>query len=148
MTEEAQIRSVALFYFFAVLDDTLARQATIKTVRKLQSRLLKQGIEDSKLKATIVSYTNQYWEVLKKQKRKGHSSISYEAGWLLSGSIDMGIWKQFAKEAEDDEFLAIIWSLILKFTDEEVSEGVGVTEGTVRHRVGRGLKLLGSLQAR
>lgn len=144
MTEEAQIKSVALFYFFSVLDDRLARQATVATARKIQQRTLKYNLNTSKIRVNIVSYTNQYWEKLKRQKKQGHSSISYEAGWLLSESIDIGIWKQFAKESEEDEFLAVIWSQILKFSDGEISEGLGVTEGTVRHRVGRGLKLLGS----
>ena len=35
-------------------------------------------------------------------------------GWVLPDEIDLGSWRAFQNEAEDDEFLAVLWSRVLK----------------------------------
>ncbi len=44
---------------------------------------------------------------------------------------------------EPSEVEAVLLSKILGFSDNEIAEGLGVTSGTVRYRIGRGLRHLG-----
>ncbi|MCC7403363.1 MAG: hypothetical protein IT288_03110 [Bdellovibrionales bacterium] len=145
MTEEARIRLLALFFFFAALDERFAQSAAIKALRKCRQRVKSLGNRDEKWPAVIVDVTNSFFNKLKQSKRLP-AAISYEAGWILPEGVDLGPWMEFQKEADLDEFLAVLWSRVLGISDEAISEGLGVSAGTVRHRVGRGLHILGSVK--
>lgn len=145
MINEAQLRSIALFFYFAFQDEKLAEQASAKTIARIQRRQKEQEFQESDIDPIIVSISQKIWKTYKKNIRTTQSSVSVEGGWLLEKDIDLGPWQQFRKESVEDEFLVLIWSKILKFTDESISKGLGVTTGTVRHRVGRALKQLGSM---
>ena len=143
MISEAQLRSIALFFYFAFQDEKLAEQASAKTIARIQRRQKEQDIVEDEMDSIIVSITCKIWRAQKKHIRSTQSAISVEGGWLLQKDVDLGPWQQFRKETVEDEFLVLIWSKILKFSDDSISKGLGVTTGTIRHRVGRGLKLLG-----
>ncbi|MNT80198.1 hypothetical protein D3C72_2196280 [compost metagenome] len=68
-----------------------------------------------------------------------------ESGWLIPEGVDLGPWREFQKTASEDELLTVIWSKILKLSDHEISEGLGITQGTIRYRLGRALRKLGSM---
>lgn len=152
MTEQAQIQSVALFYFFAFLDEKVAFEATSKALVRLKNtKSLKEGEESLDQEsedpaATIVHLTNRHWLKIKDSKVKNPSAVSYEGGWLVPHHVDLGVWRDFKKESDADEFLAVLWSRVLGFSDDSISRGLGVTVGTVRYRVGRGLRLLGTVK--
>ncbi len=144
MISEAQLRSIALFFYFAFQDEKLAEQASAKTIARIQRRQKEQDIAEAEMDSIIVSITQKIWRNHKKYIQNTQSSVSAEGGWLLDKGVDLGPWQQFRKETVEDEFLVLIWSKILKMNDESISKGLGVTTGTIRHRVGRALKLLGS----
>lgn len=148
MLKEAQIKSVALFFFFAFQNESLAKQATVKVLRMCKKRLTKDKMAEDNFAPVIIHNSHLIWKKFSKRKNQPQNALNYEAGWLVPEGVDIGLWKQFHKDADPDEFLAVIWSRILKFTDEEIAEGMAVTVGTVRHRVGRGLRLLGQLMNR
>lgn len=145
MISEAQLRSIALFFYFAFQDEKLAEQASAKTIARIQRRQKEQDIAEDEMDSIIVSITRKIWRAQKKHIRSTQSAISVEGGWLLQKNVDLGPWQQFRKETVEDEFLVLIWSKILKFSDDSISKGLGVTTGTIRHRVGRALKLLGAM---
>jgi len=59
--------------------------------------------------------------------------------------LDLGPWREFQKSSSEDELLSVIWSKILKIDDDDISEGLGITQGTIRYRLGRALRKLGSM---
>jgi len=142
MTDEAQVRSLALFFFFAALEERSAKSATIKALQKCQQKMKRANLSDEKWPSIIVHVTNTFFDQLKQSKRR-LAAISYEEGYLIPDSVDLGPWMEFQKEADSDEFLAVLWSKVLGLSDEAISESLGVTEGTVRHRLARGLHILG-----
>lgn len=148
MLNEAQLRAIALFFYFAFQDEKLAEQASTKVISQVKRRLREQEIAEKDMDAIIVAVTQRVWASQRKNIRSTQSSVTYEGGWILPKDADLGAWRQFRKETTEDEFLVIIWSKLLKFTDDAISKGLGVTTGTVRHRVGRGLKLLGTMTER
>jgi DNA-directed RNA polymerase specialized sigma24 family protein len=75
---------------------------------------------------------------------RGRPQFSLESGWRVPQTLDFAPWKEFQKKAPEEELLALVWSKALNFTDEEISQGLGLTEGTLRFRVGRALRKMGT----
>jgi DNA-directed RNA polymerase specialized sigma24 family protein len=142
MMSDAQIRALAVFFYFAFQDERLSELATGKAIVALKSR--QRANEAGDFFASLVSTTHKIWREYKKNIRSTQSAVSQTGGWLLPTGVDLGPWRQFRKESPDEEFLVIIWSQISKIPYESISKGLGITTGTVRHRVGRGLKRLGA----
>lgn len=142
---EESIRAIANFFFFAFLDEALAGSYSYRVTAKLKTRLRKDArMTPSDQQALIVHLTNEAYAAHRKNLVKGHSLISGEGGWVVADGLDLAPWKQFHKEASDHEMLSVLWSQILGFNDQSIAEGVGVTVGTVRYRVGHGLQKLGA----
>ena len=135
-------RKVAIFFFYAFLDEALATKATLKAVGKFQS--VKSDQETDSL---IVYYTRLIWDQYRNKFVKGRLRLTANKGWLPPDGSELSSWKEFQKQAEDDEILAVIWSHILEIDDANVSRGLGVTKGTVRFRAARGLRRLGVIRA-
>lgn len=136
-----QIRAVALFFHFAFLHDALALQAAQKALSLLRRRAGKNKIYSQ---TQIVEVTWQVFLRYKKSLQRIKPRVGESQAWLLP-SIDFAPWRQFHKESEEGERLALIWSKILGLSDQDVALGLGVSTGTVRFRVGNALRRLGSL---
>lgn len=140
---EAQIRSVALFFFYTFLDKDLALRATVEALRLIEKRIKGRGISDSRNPILVYS-TFKIWKKYSKKKNLKLQNSEFTAeGWIVPGDLKMETWRQFVKEAESSLSLAVIWSKLLGFADKDIAEGLGQTEGSVRYRVGKGLKHLG-----
>ncbi|MCB0419624.1 MAG: hypothetical protein KDD61_01420, partial [Bdellovibrionales bacterium] len=94
----------------------------------------------------LVRMSFKNWEKYQKAKAGKNQNLEGDLAFQLPDGVDLGAWRQFAKDADREELLAVIWSKILKLSDEVIAAGIHVTPGTVRHRVGRGLRLLGELK--
>ena len=141
---EDRIQSLALFFFFSTLEERFAQSITIKALKKCQKKMKRFQLPDKKWPSVIVHVTNTFFNKFKKQKHHP-PAISHKAKCLIPDNIDLSPWIEFQKKADLDEFLAVLWSKVLGFSDESISEGLGVTTGTVRHRLSRGLHILGAI---
>ena len=140
---EVDGKSIALFFFFALLDDLRATEATSQAIQNVKERLSKNP--QLKPSVALVAATNHVWKKNSGRFLRGRHNYSPESGWLLPEALDMGPWKEFQKTAQEDEFLSLIWSQILNISDEDISLGLGISIGTLRYRTGRALRRLGSL---
>ena len=139
---ENDVKSIVLFFFFAFLDEGKAVESATEAVKNYRHRLSKNpGLKYS---VALVAATKQVWEKSRGRFFRGRPNYSSESGWLLPRSMDMGPWKEFQKSAQEEEFLSLIWSQILKISDEDISLGLGISVGTLRYRVGRALRKLGA----
>jgi hypothetical protein len=136
-------KSIALFFFFALLDENRAIEATAEAIQNAKNRISKNV--QLKPEVALVAATHHIWEKHRGRFNRGRPNYSSESGWLLPDGIDMGPWKEFQKSAQEDEFLALIWSHILKISDQDISLGLGISIGTLRYRTGRALRRLGAL---
>ncbi len=140
---EVDVRSIALFFFYALMDEHKAIEAASGAVQLCKEKVSQQsGISSS---AALVWSTHSVWQKFRQRYEKGKHHYSPETGWIFPEEIDLGPWKEFQKISPEEEFLAMIWSQILKISDEDVAVGLGISVGTLRYRVGKGLKRLGSL---
>jgi DNA-directed RNA polymerase specialized sigma24 family protein len=136
------VKAIALFFFFSMLDEKRAIHASAEAFEVCLRKIEKNPEIDKK--ALLVLATEKIWKQHRRKLIRGRPQYSLDSGWKLPDNLDLGLWKEFQKSAPEEELLALIWSRILGFSDQEVSAGLGVTEGTVRFRVGRALRKLGS----
>lgn len=140
-TEE--VRDIAVFFYFSLLNEKLAIEASRKVVIKFNN-LLKRN-PDLRRTATIIHITNQVWSQFhKKNSEQGVVALN-KSRWILPENVDLGPWRQFRKESETNELLITIWSQILGYSHRDIANGLNVSEGTVNHRVGRSLRHLGAM---
>lgn len=142
MTEK-ETQSIALFFFFALLDDQKAIEAASQALALCRVR--KQRNPQLKNSVAVVAATKSVWDKFKVRVARGKPNTSVESGWLLPEGVDLGPWRDFQKSASEDELLTVIWSKILKIEDDDISEGLGITQGTIRYRLGRALRKLGTM---
>ncbi len=143
----ADIRSIALFFYFSLMNEKLAQSASSKVVHQLKIFLKKRHDQVSKFEmhAKVVELTQEHWSRFQTTaKRQGVVALSRSL-WSPPKQTDLGPWRQFYKESDSKEFLSVIWSRILGYEDQEIASGLRLSEGTVRHRVSRGLRHLGSM---
>jgi hypothetical protein len=142
------IRQIGLFFFFALPEETLAMEAaTLAALEFNKSQKIKNNLESHS--QLIHCCHKVLTKILRHHKKpsgsvfKNQNHITNAFEW--SENVDRGPWREFRRTANTTELIAVIWSSILKNSDLDIANGLGVTEGTVRYRVGKGLLLLGSL---
>jgi DNA-binding CsgD family transcriptional regulator len=140
---ETETQSTALFFYFAFLDDQKAIEAATRALVFCRDR--KRKNPELKSSVALVVSTKTIWNRYKARIARGRPNTSIESGWLLPEGVDLGPWREFQKTASEDELLTVIWSKILKISDNDISEGLGITSGTIRYRLGRALRKLGSM---
>jgi hypothetical protein len=138
--EKSQIRSVALFYFFTLLDKNLVYKATADTIKfckREQSRHDKKIINNS----FLVKATYKFWQKYKNQKSRPLIELQeIKESFHIPAKVNFSVWKQFMKDSQTNISLVVVWACLLGFTEKEISEGMEVSHGTVRYRTGKGLK--------
>ncbi|MEO0335438.1 MAG: hypothetical protein AAF202_03540 [Pseudomonadota bacterium] len=153
MTEAVQRRQVALFFYFALQDEKLATQATIKALQKIRKRFEaaqhspkeQKALNQPGHEAVLVAVTQKLWKHFKSTIRSTQSAVTTEGGWQIAEGVQLGPWREFRKESAEDEFLILIWSKVLKLSDHGIAMGLNVSTGTVRYRAGSALRVLGRM---
>lgn len=141
--KEAQIKSVALFFFYTFLDKSLALKATVEALG-LYDKRMKRREGHGTSEPLLVYSTYKVWKKYSKKRNIKAKDLELAAeGWIIPQGLKLEPWREFVKDQDPQLYLAVAWSQLLGFTDKDISEGLGVTEGSIRYRVGKGLKLLG-----
>ena len=140
---ESEVKSIALFFFFAFLDDRRAIEAAAQTVSAF--KLKKKKNPESASAALIVMSTFAIWSKQHLKLNRGNPNFTNEAGWIIPSDLDLGPWREFQKLATRDELLSVIWAKVLGFSETDIAWGLEISEGTVRYRLGRALPKLGSM---
>lgn len=145
MNESAALdaKAIALFFYFAFLDDRKAIEASTQALTICHEK--RKRSPEIRPSTAVVAATHTVWNKYKGRITRGRPNTSVESGWLIPNGVDLGPWREFQKNATQDELLTVIWSKVLNIEDEDISAGLGITQGTIRYRLGRALRKLGSM---
>lgn len=135
------IRSIALFFFFAFADDRMAVPASIQALNL--ARQLKKRTPDLPNEIAVIKATSKIWDKEHPRSSSGLLRLGVSAGWQLPAKTDMTAWREFQKTASPDELSAVIWSKILHYDESLIGRALRLSEGTVSYRLGHALKKLG-----
>lgn len=145
MLSENQVRSVALFFLFTVLDEHAALPIADRTSAMLKNKLGRVAEESIDAKRIVISTLRSQFSKIKKDLIRGQMSMTLTNSLVLPDDVSLAAWVKFHKEATDDELLAVVFR-ILGFTEHDMAEAFDVSDGTARYRLGRGLRKLGEIQ--
>lgn len=146
MKENDFSEKIALYFYFSFLDEAKAQAATTKVLKKIhQGRRFNQGDGREGINLIdLVRLTESF--NLKSRRAIKPMSLAFAVGHIvIPENSNWGPWFEFRKLANDKNFNAVLYSKILGVNENEIAEGLGVPVGTVRYRIGHGLKLLGSI---
>ncbi|MGE3682470.1 MAG: sigma factor-like helix-turn-helix DNA-binding protein [Bdellovibrionales bacterium] len=136
---DSVIDTVAKYFYFSCLDEQVSFAASLRVLSELRG---KNQLE--------IKHRDRWVEVLAKWKQRlpslhgrAWADKRDQRGFQIPPGFDMGAWMTFIASCEPTEVEAVLLSRLLGFNDEEIAAGLGVTVGTVRYRVGRGLRHLG-----
>lgn len=136
------IRSIALFFFFALQDDRKAADLATDAVGRARDRRKRRPNETSA--QTVIAATFEIWEEERRQLRKQKGAVvqSINAGWFRP-SVDAAPWSEFRKTSAPEELATAIWSGILGYSPAHIAAALALPEGTVRYRLSSALQKLG-----
>ena len=141
MLSNAQTEKLALFFYFMFLDEVKAQNATIRAIRKIRRLADSDGVKPG----TVVEVAHS--EATRSFRGARATGLAVSSGHiLLPKNSDWGPWFEFRKLSDFKEFEAVLLHQVLGFSAEEIAEGLTVPVGTIRYRVGHGLRQLGRIR--
>lgn len=142
MTSE-MIGTISRFFFLSLLDESAAFSAATKTLQIWRARLSRSSHPDIMGESLLVATLFQQWQLLHKATQAGQPLVFSTEDWQLPPGLDLGPWLEFRKEALPEEFFAVLMVKVLGFSVDGTAQGLEVSEGTITHRLARGLRRLG-----
>ena len=162
---EPYVKSIFLFFYYIFLEEKIALKATRKVLKKQkklsnqffdrsnQNQFIYSKMQEQKLKREVIPLLIlsclQVWKRYQKysfSKNKNKQilrDVSHKGRFKLS--FDLEPWCDFLRETEDEVVLVVMLSKVLLFEDEDIAKAVGVSIGTVKYRLGYGLRCLGNM---
>ncbi len=149
--QKIRLRRFALFFILAFLDDRLAAEISEKATLLFKSKYPKfqseSEIETPEVRRDMIAICFSQWQTYKKRLTKGmtreKTEFNISAYGKMPAHLELGPWLRFHKEAAEEEVLAVLFTQILEFSETETAEALKVSLGTLRHRVGKGIRVLG-----
>lgn len=133
------IDTVAKYFYFSCLDERLTYSAAMKALTELRAN----NLIETENKVEWIRCLTRWRGRLGRLSAKSWGSEKNSPGFSVPSGFDMGAWMTFLTSCENSEVEAVLLSQILCFSDQDIADGLNVSIGTVRYRVGRGLRRLG-----
>lgn len=133
------IDTVAKFFYFTSLNEQVTFACSFRVLGELKSN----GWIEGGHREQWVRVLSKWRVKMKKVAPRDWTHLPNEKGFLLPDKFNSKAWAAFLESGDPGEIEAVLLSRVLGFTDDEIAGGLGVTRGTVRYRVGRGLRHLG-----
>lgn len=136
---DAVVETAAKYFYFSSLSEQSSFAASLKALTDLKHK----GWLGPEHKSRWIQVLSKWKPRLRSLRSRAWVATVKEAGFILPPDLDINVWMSFLGNGEPTEVEAVLLSKILGFSDADIAEGLGVTTGTVRYRVGRGLRHLG-----
>lgn len=137
--EPSVIETVAKYFYFSTLNEQLTFACSFRVLGELRAG----GWIENGRRDRWVAVLSKWRGKMRRISPRDWKHYPNEKGFELPPTFKAEAWNNFLNNGEPSEVEAVLLSRILGFADEEIAEGLGVTRGTVRYRVGRGLRHLG-----
>ncbi|MEK7358727.1 MAG: hypothetical protein AAB250_19940 [Bdellovibrionota bacterium] len=145
MLSDEQARGIALFFLFSLMDEKTALAAAHKAVASAKAAAPKASQTPSETAiVTVLRKTFETHRKLLPRNRPTEAPLS----WKLPPGIDAQAWAKFHQDSSDGEIVAIVLAKVLGFSEEAIAEGLNVSLGTLKYRIGKGMRQLGAALGR
>lgn len=135
-------REIGLFFLLGLIDERVALSAAGRAIAQL-----KASENDSKDETTpavaVVEACRASWKTHRKHVPRNQPAYEPENSWKIPDTLNIEVWLRYQKDAPDEDIMALLFSRILRFSDEDIAEGFQTSVGTIRYRLGKGVRQLG-----
>lgn len=140
MVADEQVRLIALFFLFSLMDEKVALEATHKVVAQLKAAGAR-GQRGPTVEADLIRVLRKTHDHHRKIAHRNRSPGVSEEAWTTFA--ETATWAKFQRDVSENELIAVLLSKILGFKEESIADGLGISIGTVRYRVGKAIRALG-----
>lgn len=147
---DERMRWIALFFLFTFLDEKTAVAAAESAAAQIKALPTPPGplVDEMARRVELISTLRKTFEASRKGLARNRPVSMAHTVWVLPEGVDLRAWTKFHKDSSDGEVIAVVLSKILGFTDYEIADGLSISLGTARYRIGKGMRGLGeSLKA-
>lgn len=138
---QEQARDVGLFFLLGLMDEKVAMAAAGSAVAKVKAT--EKSTDDLVPAVQLIGICRQTWKTYRRMAPRNQPVEIPDAAWVVPSEIDIAIWARYQKDAPDEDVMTILFSLVLGFRDEDLAEGFHTSVGTIRYRLGKGIRQLG-----
>lgn len=140
-----QAREIGLFFLLGLMEERVALSAASRAIAQLKAGYsdLSRKEQDLVPVDAVIKACRESWKVHRKQIPRNQPTTTPETAWKIPSGLDISIWARYQKDAPDEDIMALLFSLVLKISDDELAEGFQTSIGTIRYRLGKGVRQLG-----
>ncbi|MCK6598351.1 MAG: hypothetical protein L6Q37_08310 [Bdellovibrionaceae bacterium] len=132
------IRPLTLFFFLALMNEEKA----ISETTILMERLRRSDVKENFVPYLISRASEVVYQT---ENLKTYITKNINEKWILPNGLDIGPWKEFHKKVSKEEMISLLWSHVIKFTEQDVLRGLMINKGTHHYRISNALKKLGDI---
>ena len=91
----------------------------------------------------VIKVCRESWKAHRKLIPRNQVTEAPAGGWVVPAGLDLAVWARYQKDAPDEDIMAVLFSLVLGVSDDDLAEGFQTSTGTIRYRLGKGVRQLG-----
>lgn len=148
MTDPQVVSAISRFFLLSYLDENEAIAATTAVLSRWRAVVGAEAGRGATARPMLIRELNRFWLGLKTVPQSGQPILFGSQQWSIPNDLNLGPWLEFRRTATAEEIFAVLTVRVMRFSEEIVAEGIGVTPGTIRHRLTRGLRRLGHIQVK
>lgn len=136
-----QVREVGLFFLLGFMDEKVALAAASRCVARI--KVSHESSSSSFPTVELIRICRESWKTFRKQIPRNQPLSTPSDSWILPSDLDISIWTRYQKDAADEDVMALLFSLVLGVSDQDLADGFQTSVGTIRYRLGKGVRQLG-----
>ena len=145
--KKEQARDIGLFFLLGFMEEHVALSAASRAIAQLKAEYPNISRKDRDTEAVpigaLIKVCRESWKHFRRQTPRNQAATTSIGAWVAPSNLDLNIWCRYQKDAHDDEVMALLFSLVLGISDENLAEGFQTSTGTIRYRLGKGVRQLG-----
>ena len=148
---EAQVRAIAVFFYYVLPHELLAMEATDKAIKELKAKKKKS---EEIFEVLLIKTCN----TIARKKRKEYLSESKDLAQhnfpkaydkikeplIKPSTLSVAAWRQILRDEGHESLYLLVWAHVLEFPIDYIVLASECSHGTVMHRLSQSLNLLGS----
>lgn len=148
---EAQVRAIAVFFYYVLPHELLAMEATDRAIKELKSKAKKsEEIFEVLLIKTCSNiarkkrkeYLSEAKDLVQHNFPKAYDNIKEPL--IRPSALSVAAWRQILRDEDHESLYLLVWAHVLEFPIDYIVLASNCSHGTVMHRLSQSLNLLGS----
>ncbi|MDX9730306.1 MAG: hypothetical protein RBT63_00910 [Bdellovibrionales bacterium] len=152
-----QARDIGLFFLLGFMEERVALAAASRAIARLKAQypdLSRKDLDPKQIIIpidAIIGVCREAWLAHRGQIQRrtpvagqgGEEPSEPIGAWKVPPSLNIDVWANYQRDASDEDLMTLLFSLVLGISDDDLAEGFKTSVGTIRYRLGKGVRQLG-----